>query len=198
MMHLMKDNHLLLFPTFVWVTEELLSERENNKIAEHILSVKDNVSGEGELRWHSRHKSPKNSFNKNYSHPVFTNLLGLIDDKAKQYAKSIKFQEWRISSRNWWWNVYDEGNYQEFHGHLPFYFSGVYFCKAPEKSSPLIFKHPNFNYHVHAYEQNEYNSDSKAIQPVERSLIIFPSNLIHCVPPGTNKDPRITISFNYG
>lgn len=194
----MKDDYLLLFPTVVWTTEELLSEEENDAIANHILSVKDEVNGEGENIWYSGHKSPKNSFKKNYSHPIFKNFLNIIDEKAKEYARILKFQEWRVNTRDWWWNVYGEGNYQEFHGHVPFYFSGVYFCKAPEGSSPIVFRHPNFNHYLPTYEKNEYNAECKAIPPSERGLIIFPSDFVHCVPPGTNKDPRITISFNYG
>jgi uncharacterized protein (TIGR02466 family) len=194
-----KDDLYLLFPSPVLVTENLISEDENNEIAKHILLEKDNVAGTGKDVWYSGTSSPKNSFGSEYSNPIFKNLLEQIDERTKEYARRLKFQEWRVKTRDWWWNVYENGNhYQEFHGHVPFYFSGVYFCKIPKGSSSIVFRHPNFNHYVPAYEKNEYNAECKAIEPTERTLLIFPSNLVHCVPPGTNKDPRITISFNYG
>lgn len=194
----MEENLYLLFPTPVWTFENLISKEENDKIADHILSVKDTVEGAGKSVWYSGENSPENSFNSDYKHPIFDNLLDSINDQALEYAKVLKFQEWRVKTREWWWNIYDKGNFQEFHGHVPFYFSGVYFCKAPEGSAPIVFRHPNFSHFVPSYEKNEYNAECKSITAVERTLLIFPSNFIHCVPAGKNEEPRITISFNYG
>lgn len=194
----MDENLLLLFPTPVWMVENLISEKENEEIANHILSVKDSIPGKGESVWFSGKNSPQNSFDTDYKNPIFNNLLTKINEQALEYAKVLKFEESRIKTREWWWNVYKKENFQEYHGHVPYYFSGVYFCKAPEGSSPITFRHPNFNHFVPNYERNQYNSSSKAILAVERNLIIFPSDFIHCVAPGTNEEPRITISFNYG
>jgi len=194
-----KDDYGLLFPTVLWSTEELISIEENNKISEHILQNKDKVEGKGSEIWYSGKNSPTNNFCTEYSNPIFSNLLSSIDESLKRYAELLKFRLDYIKSRDWWWNVYENGSlFQEFHGHVPFYFSGVYYCKVPEGSAPITFRHPDFNHYVPAYEKNEYNAECKSIMPVERSLLIFPSNFVHCVPPGENTEPRISISFNYG
>jgi len=194
----MDDNYFLFFPTLVLKTENILCKEENDLIYNHIISNQKNVLGEGEKHWHSKEKSPINSFNSNYSHPIFENLLSIVDIKIRLYAAQIKLQDWRLNNNSWWWNIYSKDNYQEFHSHVPYYISAVYFCKTPKGSSPLIFKHPNFNHYLPVYGKNEYNTDCETIQPLERSLVVFPSTLIHCVPPGKNIDPRITVSFNYG
>ena len=197
-----KDDYALLFPTTLWSSDELISIEENDRIAEHIIENKDKIEGKGAESWFSGVNSPTNSFAadfNSYNHPIFKNLLNCIDEKIKQYADLLKFRIEVIKSRDWWWNVYENGNqYQEFHGHVPFHFSGVYFCKAPHGSAPITFRHPNFNHFMPSYERNELNAECNSIEPIERSLLIFPSNLIHCVSGGSNTEPRITISFNYG
>jgi len=55
-----KDDLYLLFPSPVLVTENLISEDENNEIAKHILLEKDNVAGTGKDVWYSGTSSPKN------------------------------------------------------------------------------------------------------------------------------------------
>jgi len=196
-----KDNHRLLFPTTIWTAHDLISAEENDKISEHIVQSK--VNGKGAESWLSGVQSPTNSFGAEKSvreHPVFTNLLNSVDKQLYKFTELLTFQIETISKRDWWWNIYEDSTrYQEFHDHIPYYFSAVYFCKAPKGSAPLTFRPPNFN-HWRGYhsEQNQFNADVETVEPVERSLVIFPSNLIHCVTGGSNTEPRISIAFNYG
>lgn len=193
----MQDNIHLLFPTSVYRSYELLSEEENEKIYQHILDVKDDVDGEGMISWYSGANSPQNSFKSGYTNKVFDSLLMKITNKVDEYTKFLNCNEHSFYLSEWWWNVYSNKNSQEFHHHLPSAFSGVYFCKCPSGSSPIVFHHPNFYYCTPQSIRNEYNSDSYSIEPVERSLLIFQSSTVHMVPPGLNTDPRVTISFNY-
>ena len=193
----MQDNIHLLFPTSIYRSYNLLTEEENDKIYQHILKVKDSIDGMGMNSWYSGANSPQNSFNVGYKHKIFDFLLDRINTKVNEYAKFLNCDQHKIYLSEWWWNVYTNKNSQEFHHHLPSSFSGVYFCKIPEGSAPIVFHHPNFYYCTPQSIRNEYNSDSHSIEPVERSLLIFQASTVHMVPPGLNIDPRITISFNY-
>ena len=101
-------------------------------------------------------------------------------------------------NKEWWWNVYDKQNYQEYHNHAPHLFSGVYYARVPTGSSDIKFRHPAWNLYMPHVEQNKYNSDTCNFKLYERVMIIFPSTLLHCVPSGENTEPRISLSFNYG
>jgi len=197
-----KDGYQLLFPSPIWRSYGLISAEENNKISEHIIQNKDEVHN-STVEWLSGSQSPTNSFGAEKivrDHPIFTNLLNSIDNQLRKFADTLKFKTDELSKRDWWWNVYEDPNqYQEFHSHTPNYFSAVYFCKAPDGSAPLTFRPPNFNqWRGYHYEKNQFNADIETIEPVERSLVIFPSDLIHCVTGGSNTEPRITIALNYG
>ena len=101
-------------------------------------------------------------------------------------------------NREWWWNVYDNHSYQEYHSHTPHLFSGVYYAKVPVGSSDIKFRHPIWNLGIPHTNENQYNSDHAVFKCYDRSMIIFPSTLLHCVPSGENTEPRISFSFNYG
>ena len=198
-----KDGHRLLFPTALWTAHDLISAEENDKISAHIMQNKDKVEGKGAEGWISGIHSPTNSFAAPKTvrdDPLFTNLLNSIDNQLYKFTEVLKFRTDELKKRDWWWNVYeDPTQYQEFHDHIPFYFSAVYFCKAPKGSAPITFRPPNFNHwRGYHYESNDLNADIESVTPVERTLLIFPSNLIHCVSGGSNTEPRITIALNYG
>ena len=47
------------------------------------------------------------------------------------------------------------------------------------------------------YKQaNDYNTNELDIRVGTNELILFPSSLLHYVPPTTNKNKRISIAFN--
>ena len=101
-------------------------------------------------------------------------------------------------NKEWWWNVYDKQNYQEYHNHAPHLFSGVYYARVPTGSSDIKLRHPAWNLYMPHVKQNKYNSDTCNFKLYERVMIIFPSTLLHCVACGQNTEPRISFSFNYG
>ena len=78
------------------------------------------------------------------------------------------------------WGVnYHKGDYTILHNHCPSTFSFVYYVKASEGSSPLVFSDIGYE-----------------LLPKENDLIIFPSHLNHGVPSQTNDAERIVISGN--
>ena len=79
---------------------------------------------------------------------------------------------------DYWVSFYQEGDHTVPHHHLPTLYAFNYFIKTPKGSSPLIF-----------------SSSNTIIEPEEGKLLIFPSNLIHHVPPN-NCNERIVFSGN--
>ena len=105
---------------------------------------------------------------------------------------------------NIWYNVYQDGEYQEFHDHLgttinPIHFAFIHFLSYDkEEHQPPEFLDP-LKFVRHSSLELLTNRCGEVYVPdiEEGDLLMFPSYLQHCVPPGkkTNK-PRITISFN--
>lgn len=77
-----------------------------------------------------------------------------------------------------WGAIYQRGDYSEPHAHVPALWSWVYYVKANEKSSPLVF------------------TDGHKYIPKSGYGIIFPGWLIHEVPPHEDDEERIIVVGN--
>jgi len=194
-----KNNILEIFPTPLYVVTDVLTEEENDELVNHILSIQDREVGKGKDLWHSGVGSPKNSFGLELKDKEFDLILQRAHFHVGQYVKTLD-ADVRIDHmhKQWWWNVYDNHNYQEYHSHVPHLFSGVYYARVPKGSSDIKLRHPGWNINIPHVNQNKYNSDTCNFKLYERVMIIFPSTLLHCVPSGENTEPRISFSFNYG
>ena len=194
-----KNNILEIFPTPLYVVTDVLTEEENDELVNHILSIQDREVGKGKDLWHSGVGSPKNSFGLELKDKEFDLILERAHLHVGQYVNTLN-ADVRIDHmhKQWWWNVYGNHNYQEYHSHVPHLFSGVYYARVPKGSSDIKLRHPAWNINLPHINQNKYNSDTCNFKLYERVMIIFPSTLLHCVPSGENTEPRISFSFNYG
>ena len=77
-----------------------------------------------------------------------------------------------------WGTTYRKGDYTDAHTHGDSYLSFIYYLKSSGKT-PLIFDECNFQ-----------------INPLDDLLIVFPSYLIHSVPPHEENEDRICIAGN--
>ena len=195
----MIDNILEIFPTPLYVVTDVLTEEENDELVNHILSIQDREVGKGKDLWHSGIGSPKNSFGLDIKDKQFDLILQRAHFHVGQYTQTLDSNV-RIDHlhKEWWWNIYDNHNYQEYHSHVPHLFSGVYYAKVPMGSSDIKLRHPAWNINIPHANQNKYNSDTCNFKLYDRIMLIFPSTLLHCVPSGENTEPRISLSFNYG
>jgi len=113
-------------------------------------------------------------------------------------------KDFDVSINKIWYNVYTDGEYQEVHDHLgslfePSHFSFIHFlCFDNENHNPPEFRDPLSQLRTTSLELERNNCGEVYVPDVtEGDLIMFPSYLQHCVPPGKKTEyPRITISFN--
>ena len=77
-----------------------------------------------------------------------------------------------------WSAIYKDGHYTVSHSHLPSVISFVYYLKANDNSSPLIFDGCSFE-----------------VQPYDDLLVVFPSYLMHNVPKHYGED-RVCLAGN--
>ena len=118
------------------------------------------------------------------SYHIYTETREL-DDLLNNIINSINIsvpiedKRFYYDLKNCWGAVYKEGHYTVPHVHLPDNISFVYYLKANENSSPLVFDECNFK-----------------INPIDDFLIIFPSYVTHSVPKQSKGEDRICIAGN--
>ena len=64
-----------------------------------------------------------------------------------------------------WGQLYNEGDFQESHDHVPHDYTFVFYVNTPEGSSPIVF-----------------DSSMEEIQPTSGMLLVFPGWVKHSVP----------------
>ena len=79
---------------------------------------------------------------------------------------------------NLWGQLYNKGDYQVGHDHIPYHISYVYYVNTPKGSSPLVF-----------------DQSKKKLFPKAGEIVLFPSWVWHSVPPN-NCDERTMIGGN--
>jgi len=92
------------------------------------------------------------------------------------YPYTVNYQ---MNIHDFWANIYEKEDYAIDHAHLPYSFSFVYFLSCKNNHPPLIF-----------------TFSKKRINPVEGSIVLFPSILKHHVPKNKLTEKRIVLAGN--
>ena len=79
-----------------------------------------------------------------------------------------------LELNNLWGQLYNKGDYQDSHDHLPCHWSFVYYVNTPRGSSPLVFEQSKTKLHLK-----------------EGEVIIFPAWIRHYVPPNRCEERSI-------
>jgi len=134
---------------------------------------------------------------------VMKPLMNMLDSYNKLELSKIGFQ--RVIIQSGWWNLYDTGDFQEFHNHTSaplvlneglFHccYSVIYILHDENEKSSISFRRFGPNPHMPGYiDQTFHTSDQDDIK--EGTVLVFPSNLLHTVTPCI-KPGRITIAYN--
>jgi len=96
-----------------------------------------------------------------------------------------------------WFNVYDKGDFQEYHYH-PSFISCIYFLNSNSNDSKVIFKSPIDDVLDITYMDTTYSpSGTITYDSDPGKLLIFRSHLNHCVEQKQTDDLRITLAYNF-
>ena len=128
----------------------------------------------------------------------------LLEKEYIECMREIFDKEFNVEIQNIWFNVYTDGEYQEYHDHVgtllrPSHFSFIHFLSFDkENHKPPEFRDPLGQIRNLSLELDRNRCGEVYVPDVkEGDLLMFPSYLQHCVPAWKKTDyPRITISFN--
>ncbi len=134
--------------------------------------------------------------------PLLRDVATLIDPKLADFG-SVMFGErlpWSI--KEMWVNVLDTGGRQAMHNHANSFVSGVIYLTPTHESSCTVFmKSPGGTDFIFRNDHarmtpGPFNADKWiSPQPGPGDLVLFPSYLMHAVPPNAG-GRRISLAFN--
>ena len=134
--------------------------------------------------------------------PLLVEAAALITPKIVDFGAMMFGQRLDWSIKEMWVNVLDTGGMQAMHNHANSFVSGVVYLTPMHPDSQtvfmksaggteFIFKHENAD-----VVSTPFNADRwVAPPPAPGDLVLFPSYLLHAVPPNAG-ERRITLSFN--
>jgi uncharacterized protein (TIGR02466 family) len=134
--------------------------------------------------------------------PLFVEAAQLITPKLVDFGAQLFGERMGWSLKEMWVNVLDPGGHQAMHNHANSFISGVVYLTPTHPGSQTVFmRSPGgtdflFRNDHKGMTPGEYSAD-KWISPAPSpgDLILFPSYLMHAVPPNQG-ERRITLSFN--
>ena len=126
-------------------------------------------------------------------------LCDFVNPKIKEVATAVgytKFEDIKISLM--WANISNQGQWHHSHMHPWSILSGIIYLQG--ESGDTWFSRVN----PYALENRMFNGHHEAAgnhiihvhKPINQTMLIFPSTLIHSVSENNSPIPRITLSFN--
>ena len=138
-------------------------------------------------------------------------LIKQIETNANIFAQQFLNKKVTQKITSIWMNTNSYKDSNRVHNHPGSAISGVYYIKAPSSAGNIVFQHPSMDelgFYYNSFqalpgdvnepeEYNQYNTSLVKVSPIENTLYLFPSWLMHYVESNMNKtEERISISFN--
>ena len=130
---------------------------------------------------------------------LFDQLTNFFKDCALDYCKELNYQE-PLIHRNSFFNIYKQGDYQDWHNHVNTLLSGVYCLSGKKGSAKIFFTDFNFDNMTRHISVSKYNENNSAIwreEFIPGKFFLFRSDLLHCVQKHELDSPRLSIATNF-
>lgn len=186
------------FPTAIFVEENLISFEDNQNLSKYVLDLETKIQKGGQ-NWITDISNSHGTYDLILDNE-FKNLTDSVTDKINIFAKEFGSNYEYDKPSSMWYNIYRNGDYQEYHTHTDSVFSAVYFVTNPENSGRIVFENPiepDMKPIKNITVNNDLNFKNCHYNPKPGTLLIFRSYMRHMVERCLNIEPRITIAFNY-
>lgn len=125
-------------------------------------------------------------------------LLRISAEVTRQLAPKTDFSTIELVPDGWI-NVNPTMAYNTPHEHPGCFWSGVYYVQMPANAgegSHIEFLSPHEVLPHNGSIKAAITANKRRIRPSAGTVLIFPSQLVHWVPPNESKEERITVAFN--
>lgn len=181
----MKLSHLSLFPTKLYIADDVLEEEHIGIIKKDILDLSFEVKN-----WQSQpdiHKDKK-----------YKPLVDKINHLTTKIFEEKKYIYDRFEITGMWANTLNKGEFHRPHTHSNNILSGVYYVQS-DSNCDINFYDPRPQADVLSPKKSELNENNASVwfqKSNTNSMIFFPSWLQHYVPTNETDNLRISIAFN--
>jgi uncharacterized protein (TIGR02466 family) len=189
----------LWFPTPILSEKIANHESINESLLIKVSEIQKTVPSGGNI-WIGRPYNTCGTFNiaddETFS-DIKREVTSLVHLFASRLGVDINRNKFRCTEG--WLNVYKQNDFQEFHHHAGHQFSAVYYIKVPADSSQIVFETPLApDMKPLPISLHSFVTDTRAKYSVEEGqVIVFRSNLRHCVPSHQGTQERISLAFNF-
>jgi uncharacterized protein (TIGR02466 family) len=191
----MKLDHL--FPNIVGYVDNENHNNIENKLYKKCLKIQKNTVLGGE-EWIS--SSVYNTFGKyNIIKDKDFNILNKwVFNKIEEYSNLLNYKN-KFLPLPAWFNIYNKYDYQEVHDHSPATLSAIYYLKGnKETCARTYFYSPSADgLQPEVTSGSILNSNKVWYETIPGRLLIFRSNLKHCVERQESEDVRVSIAYNF-
>lgn len=184
-----------IFPTPIQRSAGALPLPLVQALVDHFSTQALQANNSSEALSHTRMLQPSDS-------PLLVQVAALVTPRIVEFGRHLFGEHLGWAIKEMWVNVLDTGGRQAMHNHANSFASGVIYLTETHESSRTVFmKSPGG--HDFALKNDHagvvtgpYNAE-KWISPAPNpgDLILFPSYLMHAVPPNAG-ERRITLAFN--
>lgn len=186
------------FPTIVgWADCEFHNEIEDDLI-KHCESLQKKIKSGGQ-NWISKHTYNTSNVYDIFKDEKFKRLNDWVCKEVINFKNECRYKG-DLLKAGAWFNIYKKHDYQEWHTHMDHSLSAIYFLKSDkEKSANVFFKSPIAIDYMKPDTDNDFLPTVETCQyfPIKGRLLIFRSNIEHCVAQQRDKNTRITLAYNF-
>lgn len=176
-------------PEFGEIRNELIdfcyNERENDPIGEH----RSNYNS-----WHSISYKDQERFQK---------YRNFIENSLKQFSDKFLLEQSKLILTSAWININGKNSSNSVHNHPGCDLSGCLWIKSTKNSGSIRFENPNHFSQFKLINHCNFETKSKIsfsdyywFKPIEGQMLLFPSEIRHCVLENMDDEDRISIAFN--
>tara|TARA_B100000287_G_C20582182_1_gene760801 strand:- start:64 stop:651 length:588 start_codon:yes stop_codon:yes gene_type:complete len=187
---------IYLFQIPLYQTQNVLSHSENDDIKNKVLDIAPSIDTGGD--WNCNTFNSMGKFDLRQDQ-MFSKINETIIENVNYFSRDSynSFVDYKILDS--WFNISSENCYQEYHMHADSVFSAVYYVRCPSGSGDIVFDNPQDQMISlkNVDEMHSVNSNFFAYTPSEGDLLIFRSSLRHMVKMGYNKEPRVSLAYNF-
>ena len=185
-----QDELFSFFPVPVLVSQYPKPYEEELKYIQNIPCERENKTGDAHHNWQSRDTFV-------LDRPELSEVKEFIESKIRLFSKEVLRARKDFMITQSWVIKSSKGDYHQEHTHPNSLVSGVLYLVFNEDMPPIMFRskrQPEVSISVE--EQNGFNSVQRAMKVNAGDLAIFPSNMMHGVPPNQTDTERVSLAFN--
>ena len=194
------------FPTLIYY--DFLSGIDNESLSKRAYQMYDESDSSVATKWEcdTWNSLQYKPFKGDKTDDVINNLIKTTISHVEKYANEYDadLENYKVVCTDFWFNIAEYKDYQEFHQHHNNHFSAVYYVDVPPDSCNIVFKSiesiaAGITIPTVKRSQSIVSGSTHTCiyEPKPSLILIFKSNLLHMVEKNHSNDSRISIAMNF-